>query len=371
MNNKPQARFSPALSLSSTVMIMVSAMFPVFIACSSKPCCGGYSFQFQLPARPEKSKDVSVEMPVYKISAKPFSREDAKQFIGTFGVVRSQEMEIGKGNFQYRSAGGDSGIINYFGPSSELSYYRRNTPTWGRDGKPLDDRMIRMKTDSLLKKVLGERAKDFSFTNVEKSRMSTIEDTTLRDEYYFGRYVMKLNNRHVLGGDFQVRAGFGANDMPAFFSFRDPARTQSGVENVPTRGAVWDSLSRWKKSRNKPVCLRFSSHPDMPYITDLAVTQIINTYVEITAPPNGDSAPAKVLVPRVTVVATARLKRPREPEKNQTTFPLQDPLVMYFHFPCTPSLGFCWPDGENEVFLPGVPGRAFPPPPKASLPPPR
>lgn len=364
--SKARHQLRPHLALHALAVLASLGALATLTSCSSKLCCPEAStLKFSLPSRPGTGMVPEVEAATYKVSPRPFNNEEGKRLLKSFNLDSSQGFMTGPNVRQFRSQGLDSAVLSYVEARSEFAYFRNNVPAVKEGGQK--DTVIRRQAVALLKQALGDKASQYSFTNVERVRTATAQDTTPRDAYYFGRFVMKSGDRHHLGSSYEARIGFGADGVPMLLTAKDPLRTRTGMVKVPTRTAVWDSLDRWRKSKCHPVRIRYSEHPDLPYISELAVTQILDTYVEagperpVSAVAGQATTTVKDLVPRVTVVAQARLRRPIQPDPNQTVVPLPDPFLMYFHFPCTPSAGLCWPDGQKEVLLPGTQGKAIRP----------
>jgi hypothetical protein len=333
-------------------------------ACSARRCCkDDNTLRFKLdaaqPAAEVSGKQALEEVGRFKVfPKKELLLGKSRQVFSAFGIDENAKPEDNGATLTYRAK--DGGVLVFNRATAEISYFNGAREPWkGRELK--EDKDIKRISDSLMHVLFNEKAEGYYFTNPEKTLKASREDTVLRPIYYFGRYVPVMNSRFVLGTTMHVRLGFGSDSKPMYLAARDMDSSTTGKDTVPTPTSVRDSLARWSKSRTRPFCLKYMNHPDHPYIVDLSVRKILRTYVEVAAPPDSSDTlhvATTALVPRVTVIAEARLRRMAPPQPNETTFPKPDPLYLFFHFPCTPEAGLCWPDGQHEMELPGVPKRA-------------
>jgi hypothetical protein len=295
------------------------------------------------------SKD-SVKARKFKVGVRPFSKEEARRLLTRF-KMKAGKLDSNGVNYSYRDERG--AFLAYEPGFSEYSYVNDSVPFLDRK-EYLPDSLIRNFTDKHMEAVLGKSAGEYAFVNFEKTMVQP-RDTSSKSgvgeavpAYYIGRYLRKLDGRYVLGENFQVRLGVGRAGAVSYLSWREPAvRPATEPVTAPSRESVEAYLAKWYKDKGRLGRQHFPYHPDRPRIRSLKPVKVFESYV--LAQEKSRENPEKdgtYLVPRVTVLAEAVL----EPQRNRQGIPHPpSPVLMHFHFPCTPEAGLCWPDKGQRI----------------------
>jgi hypothetical protein len=287
----------------------------------------------------------------YKVGNRPFTRQELKELQTALQFKPVGKPESSAVLIAYRDAKGAS--FSFEGSVSEWAYANDSLPQLTpRDTVP--DSLIRGKTDVHLRTFLREKAAQYAFVNFEVTQMQE-RDTSSKagvkpavPVYYIGRYLRKLNGRYILGDRFQVRIGVGRGNAVSFISYRDPALIDSSqLVKIPTREMVEEYLAKWAREPGRLGTRHYPFHPDKLRIRKLKPVKVFESYVLM--PEKYRESPAKdgvYLVPRITVLAEADLARSTRQLKEPHP---QAPVLLHFHFPCTPGAGLCWPDGKQGL----------------------
>lgn len=299
---------------------------------------------------PDPLKD-SATARQYKVGNKPFNREEADHFLKVFAFKAKGKPESTAVNWVYRDARG--ALLTYEQGMSEFAYAFDSVPFL--DPKEyVPDSLIRSKTDGLLKSILRDRAGEYSFINFEKT-MVQARDTTLKQgaapslpAYYLGRYVRKLDGRFVLGENFQIRLSYGQGGAVNYLSYRNPSLKESPVKvKVATKEMVNAYLEKWRKEPSRLGRQYYPYHPDHLRIKALKPVKVIESYVLVQEKfRDNPGMDGTYLSPRITVLAEAVLYNSQKRLKLPAP---TGPVLMHFHFPCTPAAGLCWPDGKQGI----------------------
>ncbi len=301
--------------------------------------------------RPPPPKDDSVSARTYRITDRPLNKEQIKYFQSQFGFKDPLKPESSDVVIRYRGKNGSS--IAYVPGTSDIAYSNEGVPMLGEKDF-LPDSLIHTKTDAILKNLLKEKADRYVFANFEITMVQKkIPDGDKGKvyppvpAYYAGRYVRKLDDRVVLGDEFQIRIAYGEAGAISAFSFRDPVVAEGETIKVPSRARVLDSVMRWAKSRTRPRRLLYPYSPDSLYIRELKPVKVIETYVPAQRKFSDNSQlDGAYLLPTVTVLAEASLIPPKRKIRQPFS---PEPMLLHFQFPCRPETGLCWPDGAQGM----------------------
>jgi len=103
---------------------------------------------------------------------------------------------------------------------------------------------------------------------------------------------------------------------------------------------VLDSLRKWQQSKTHSRPTEYPDHPGHLKILAIKPIKVFESYLVENL--KGSQA----LEPSITVFAEVKLSRASE----KSAFPQPpEPTYMHFHFPCRPSIGLCWPDGNQGI----------------------
>jgi hypothetical protein len=292
----------------------------------------------------------SVKARKFKVGLRPFSKEEAKRLLTRF-KMKAGKLDSNGVNYSYREERG--AFLAYEPGISEFSYVNDSVPFLDRK-EFVPDSLIRNLTDKHLESLLGRSAGEYAFVNFEKTMVQPRDEASKPGvgeavpAYYIGRYLRKLEGRYVLGENFQVRLGVGRGGAVNYLSWREPAVMPAEEPvMIPSRESVEAYLAKWYKERSRLGKQHFPYHPDRPRIQSLKPVKVFESYVlaqeKFRENPGKDGT---YLVPRVTVLAEAVLERQR---KRQGIPHPPSPVLMHFHFPCTPEAGLCWPDKGRNI----------------------
>lgn len=301
-------------------------------------------------SRPDPLQDSAVARQ-WRVGTRPFSREDAKRYLSILNFNPKGKPESTAVNWIYRD---QRGALLIFEKATSEWAYAYDSVAFLEPREYVPDSLIRTRTDGLLKGFLKEKADSYAFVNYEKT-MVQARDTASKEgaappvpAYYIGRYLRKLDGRYVLGDNFQVRIGVGRANAVSFISFREPVLTDSSLKvKVPTQDMVRAYLEKWARDKSRLGRRVYPYHPDKLRIRSLKPVKVFESYVLVQEKfRDNPSKDGTYLAPKVTVLAEAvlapsqkRLKLPAPPA----------PVLLHFHFPCTPGAGLCWPDGEQGL----------------------
>ena len=300
-------------------------------------------------AQPAARQD-SVVARQYKVGDRPFSEKEARQFLSVLNFKVKGKPESTAVIRMYRDERGAT--LSYETAMSEWAYAYDTVAFLGPQ-EYLADSLIRTVTDGRLKEFLRGRMGEYAFVNYEKTlvqpRSPDGQETGKEvPAYYIGRYLRKLGGRYVLGDNFQARIGVGRAYAVSFISYRDPLLTDSSLRvTVPSKELVEEYLAKWSRDRSRLGRPVYPYHPDNLRIRGLKPVKVFESYVLVKEKFREDpSRDGTYLAPRVTVLAEADLA----PSRKRLKVPAPaSPLLLHFHFPCTPQAGLCWPDGKQDL----------------------
>lgn len=322
---------------------------------------------------PSSPRPDSLSARAFKIGKRPFSREEAKQLLAVLNFKPKGKPESTAVNWIYRDERG--ALLTYGKDNSEWAY-AYDTVAVLDPKEYVPDSLIRTKTDGLLKEFLKARSASYAFVNYEKTMVQPRDEKSKEGvgpavpAYYIGRYLRKLDGRFVLGDNFQVRIGVGRANAPVFISYRNPVLTDSSrTVTVPSKEYVEAYLLKWGKDKTRLGRQYYPYHPERLRIKTLKPVKAFEAYV-LTQEKFRDN-PGKdgtYLVPRVTVLAEAVLAKSTKRLKVEEP---AAPVLLHFHFPCTPGAGLCWPDGKQGLEGGPIATTATQPPPATHNNPPK
>lgn len=294
--------------------------------------------------QPNPLRDSAVAK-VYKIAPRAFNPEAAAGFLKILGMKpKDRKPESTAVNFLYREDKG--AVFTYEQRISEFAY--GNDSVAFLDTKDhVPDSLIRRRTDEILKGIFGEKSLQYAFVNFEKTMVTRRDEKQAESApmpaYYIGRYVRKLGGRHILGDEFQVRVSYGAGGRVNYLSYRDPLLTDSSnTMKMPTREMVDAYLHEWARDPRRLGRQVYPYHPDKLRVRGLKPVKIFDSYVL------EQDKEGRRLLPRITVLAEVSLSIPTKPLSAPAP---PGPVLLHFHFPCTQSVGLCWPDGKQAMDL--------------------
>lgn len=319
------------------------------------------------PLAPPGARLDSATARQYKVGNRIFTKEEEKQFFSAFSFQPRGKPESSAVIKLYRDAKGAT--VSFEKGMSEVAFAFDSVAFLSpKDYVP--DSLIRTKTDGHLKSFLKEKMDQYAFVNFEKT-MVQARDTAQKEgvapavpAFYVGRYIRKLGGRYVLGDNFQIRLSVGRSGTVNYLSFRNPTLTDSTtMVKVPTREMVQEYLDRWAKDRTRLGRRTYPYHPDNLRIRSLKPVKVFESYVLVQEKFRENPAKGGLyLTPKVTVLAEAVLV----PSQKRLKMPApKAPVLLHFHFPCTPAAGLCWPDGKQGMGdgpHPDIGPRPSPPP---------
>jgi hypothetical protein len=292
----------------------------------------------------------SVQAKRFRISNRPMNMEEVKYFLGAFQVKPEGKPESTSVNMTWRDRRG--ALMSYETGSSEVAFSNESVPMLNpKDYVP--DSLIRNKTDETLRIIMKGKSEKYFFTNYEitmvQKRNTDGKDSILAPvpAFYIGRYIRKLEDRVVLGDEFQIRMSYGEGGAIQAFSYRDPVTEEAGKVTIPSKELIMDSLLRWEKSKTHRRTYTYPYHPDHLKIRSIKPVKVFDSYAISTEKFRDGSHPeGNYLIPLVTVLAKVVVA----PSKKKPSVPApEEPILLHFHFPCQPAIGLCWPDGNQGI----------------------
>lgn len=294
-------------------------------------------------------KQDSVVARQYKVGNRPYSDKEAKQFLTVLNFKPKGKPESTAVNIIYRDARGAT--LAYEKALSEWAY-AYDTVAFLDPKEYIADSLIRTVTDGRLKEFLRGKMAEYAFVNFEKTMVQPRspdgkESGKEVPAYYIGRYLRKLGGRYVLGDNFQARIGVGRAHAVSFISYREPLLTDSLNVTVPSKELVEEYLAKWSRNRSRLGRQIYPYNPDNLRIRSLKPVKVFESYVLVREKFREDPSKDGIyLAPRVTVLAEAALV---PSQKRLKVPPTPSPVLLHFHFPCTPQAGLCWPDGAQGI----------------------